>query len=304
MTKNKNKQGLGRASKLINKVFMTLFIFTGFIVISYLSIVKYVDSQLASKTNLPSINACLKVWSTRGLVTEPANRLNNANSIQSITHALNSGAQGVEIDVFFDVELDRFIVSHDRPYNLKNGHILTLSDVFSTIDTPAYYWLDFKKLTRLNESQVNQAVARLSLIVPSDSLRSNIYIESEHPIKLPPFQDKGFRTILDTQPLPVSFIGTRLIHNLYKIVFYFGDYSVMGIGYGEIDDPVYNHISESVLNHVPLFIYHVPNERKLIQRLSDQSNVKVLLNSDETANLFDVTDRRCKDKNIEQKSSS
>jgi hypothetical protein len=293
MTTDKTIQIVMRAKQTTKRVIITLSIFTVCIVLSYLTLLHYVDTQLDAKTHFPSTTPCLKVWSTRGLVTEPANRLNDANSIQSITRALISGAQGVEIDVFFDVELDRFIVSHDRPYNLKDGQLLTLAEVFSTIDIPAYYWLDFKKLTRLDENQVNQAVARLSLIVPNDSLRARIYIESEHPLKLPPFQNEGFHTILDTQPLPVSFAGTRLVHNLYKLVFYFGDFSVMGLGYGDVDDPVYNHISETVLKSVPLFIYHVPNERELLQRLSDQDNVKVLLNSDESVNLFDISAREC-----------
>lgn len=255
----------------------------------YVSTVFYVDKQLAHRAYANIVNDCNKVWSTRGLVTDTENRLNDANSIASINLALNLGAKGVEVDVYFDLELDRYIVSHDRPYNLKNGELLTLEALFEQIDEQAYIWLDFKKLTRLDEQGVQQAVERLHKITENTLSPTRIYIESEHPTKLLPFRRAGFQTLFDTQPLPYSYIGTEFVHNLYKIIFYFGGYSVMGIDYGTQQDPVYNMVSERVLANVPMFVYHVPNERTLITRLAQQANVRVILNADETVNMFDIS---------------
>lgn len=281
--------------KVFKRVVLIFTLLLLAVFLTYIAVLTYVDNRLSQRDKSHLLQQCFKVWSTRGLVADSTNRLNDANSIEAVSAALKAGAKGVEVDVFFDVELDRFIVSHDKPYNLKNGQLLTLSKLFLAIELPSYYWLDFKKLTRLNESEVKQAVNRLKLISKETVPFSQIYIESEHPLKLPPFQNEGFRTILDTQPLPESYYGTRFIHNLYKIVYYFGDFSVMGLGYGEISDPEYNQISEEVLKNVPLFIYHVPNEEALIQRLSNQRHVRVVLNENETVNMFGLKQKNCKD---------
>ena len=259
------------------------------IIATYLLTVRYVDSQLAQRNDNNIINDCHKVWSTRGLVTDVDNRLNDANSIASIQLAFAQGAKGVEVDVYFDLAMDRFIVSHDRPYNLKNGALLTLETLFNTLQHQGYIWLDFKKMTRLDKAGVQQAVTRLQAITADSDMAQRIYVESEHPINLAYFHRAGFQSLFDTQPLPKSFIGTELIHNLYKIIFFFGEYSVMGIDYGEIDDPVYNDISERVLQNVPMFVYHVPDNQALITRLAQQDNVRVILNANETVAGFGVS---------------
>ena len=277
----------------LKKKFVWTALVVSTIVISYLITVAYVDNQLSKRKYVNIIGDCYKVWSTRGLVTNIENRLNDANSIEAIALAFSRGAIGVEVDVYFDLEMNRFIVSHDRPYNLKNGELLTLEKLFSVIQQKNYIWLDFKKLTRLDKPGVKQAVKRLKDIMPNIDMRKRIYIESEHPSNLSYFHEEGFQTILDTQPLPLSYIGTEFVHNIYKIVFYFGDFSVMGINYGEVDNPIYNAISEKVLKNVPMFIYHVPNNPSLIRYLTRKDNVRVVLNSDETVDMFMLVDDNC-----------
>lgn len=267
---------------------LVLGVTVSFVIVSYFLTVVYVDAQLAKRSYPEIINSCNKVWATRGLVTDHENRLNNANSIESVTLALQSGAIGVEIDVYFDLDIGDYVVSHDRPYNLKDGHILTLKELFQSVKYRGYYWLDFKKMTRLNETQMRQAVERLQDITIDTGLSSRVYVESEHPKNVAFFHRGGFHSILDTQPLPDSYIGTELIHNVYKIIFYFGNFSVMGIGYGELDDPVFNSTSYRVLKDVPIFVYHVPNDEVLILNLAAQKNVRVILNSDETVNMFSI----------------
>ncbi|WP_100642644.1 hypothetical protein [Alteromonas facilis] len=255
-------------------------------IVGYHIAVAYVDKQLAQRQSALALDYCDKAWSTRGLVTDSSIRLQQANSIDAINLAIDNGAQGVEVDVYFDVELGQYVVSHDRPYNLKNGELLSLEKLFAHLQKPIYVWLDFKKLTRLNTEEVAQAVARLTKITTNTPMVSKVVIETEHPIKLAAFRDAGFMTMLDTQPLPQSYIGTAFVHNFYKLVYYFFDFTVMGTNYGELDDPVYNAISEQVLRHVPMFIYHVPNDKALITRLARMENVQVVLNTEETANAF------------------
>ncbi|UTP73406.1 hypothetical protein NLG07_03975 [Alteromonas sp. LMIT006] len=253
---------------------------------SYQITVAYVDNQLALRQSALSLDYCDKAWSTRGLVTDSSIRLQQANSIEAINLAIDNGARGVEVDVYFDVEMGQYVVSHDKPYNLKNGELLSLEKLFAQLQKPIYMWLDFKKLTRLNTKEVAQAVARLTAITVNTAMANKVVIETEHPVKLAAFSDAGFMTMLDTQPLPESYIGTAFVHNFYKLVYYFFDFTVMGTNFGKLDDPVYNSVSEDVLRDVPMFIYHVPNDKALITRLARMGNVQVVLNTDETANAF------------------
>ncbi len=257
--------------------------------ITYESLVAFVDQRLVKNAQVDIISTCHKVWSSRGLVTDVANRWENANSIESIGLAIKSGAKGVEVDMFYDSKMNDYIVSHDRPYNLKNGKLLTLSELFEALNSDVYIWLDFKKLTRLDGKELEHAVERLTKITSGSGMNKRIYVESEHPIKLSAFHQAGFQTLLDTQPLPESYIGTEFVHNLYKIVYYFSGHSAMGISFGSLENPVFNSTSERVLKNIPLFIYHVPNNELLIRRLSKLPNVKAILNTNDTVDMFSIS---------------
>jgi glycerophosphoryl diester phosphodiesterase len=257
-------------------------------VISYLSLISYVDFKLSERDYSQVYNHCKKIWSTRGLITDTNNRINDANSIESLTLAFQKGANGVEVDVYFDLALEKFIVSHDRPYNLKNGRLLTLENLFNALGDSGNYWLDFKKLPNLSDDDALKAAKRLNEISIAKNIKQRIYVESEDPINLGLFRDIGFKTLFDTQPLPDSYPATKFVANAYKVAFYFGGFSVMGLDYGAIDNPTYADDSRSTLENIPLFMYHVPNDDKLLKELSKDKNIRVLLNKDDTINSFDL----------------
>ncbi|MBT7044157.1 MAG: hypothetical protein HN977_02095, partial [Gammaproteobacteria bacterium] len=110
--------------------------------------------QLAKKDFSDSYNGCHKVWTARGLYGNGIDQ----NSIESIGAAFDIGAEGVEVDVRYDKKMQDFIVSHDYPYNKKNGKILKLSELFDALGDNHYFWLDYKKLRHLNEEQTQQAI--------------------------------------------------------------------------------------------------------------------------------------------------
>lgn len=256
------------------------------ITLGYLVTLRYVDNQLAKRTVDLPFPSCQKAWSTRGLVTDSTRRLQQANSIEAVQLAVSLGAKGVEVDVYFDTDLGQYIVSHDRPYNLKNGELLTLERLLQQVEPSTYLWLDFKKLTRLATSDVMRAVDRLENIARATGMKEKLIIETEHPVKLAAFRDAGFMTLFDTQPLRASVFGASIILNLYKMLYFFYDFTVMGMNYGDLDDPIYAGAAETLLATVPVFIYHVPNEPRLIDRLSRLPSVQVVLNTDETSRYF------------------
>lgn len=250
-------------------------------------LVAWVDQRLASRQYANVYDGCLKVWATRGLVVNRSPHDSRAgNNIESLTRAFEAGAVGSEIDVYFDSALDRFVVSHDRPYVTQNGRLLYLHELFEHFGDRYYWWLDFKNLRRLSTEEVHQAVNRLAGISQKGRLPSRIYIEGADPINLSVFRDQGFQTILDVHPLPESYPLTRAAFGLFKLVYYFGDFTVMAMNSGTADEPIFGWAARDSLRNVPLFLYHAPGEAPFLINLVRETNVRVVLAGDHRLNRY------------------
>ncbi len=246
----------------------------------------YVNRQLA-KASFTAVDDCHKVWSARGSYSNEIEQ----NSVASIQKAFDLGAVGVEVDVYFDRDLSDFIVSHDEPYVLKDGKILTLEELFAQIDEVHYYWLDFKKLRRLNRKQVQAAVSRLKAISDPYGLQNHIYVEGENPSNLAHFRRAGFRTIFDTHPLADDTWINAIVLAGYKMLFYFGEHSVMSMKYGDLDKPIYGSNTQRSLAGIPVFLYHVPVDETLVSDLLAKDSVRAMLvGRDQSVNLHHMND--------------
>ncbi|RUM44909.1 MAG: hypothetical protein DSY80_03875, partial [Desulfocapsa sp.] len=218
-------------------------------------------------------NDCHKVWSSRGIYGGEVAQ----NSLQSFVTAFARGAQGVEVDVFYDLEQNDYIVSHDFPYRKKDGKVLLLSTLFEQTGDGHYFWLDFKDLRKLSSKQANAAVQRLQNIAEHFDIKARIYVEGEHPSKLSLFRDAGFNTLFDTHPEAFGSILAPLVVNAFKMAFYFGNYTVMGMEYGPLDSPVYSEKTRHRLANVPVFLYHVPVNSALLDKLLPMDTVRAFL---------------------------
>lgn len=272
------------------RVLPGLLMFISVAMVSYESTVLYVDHKLESRTNEGVFNDCFKVWAARGLVlaTSQIVRDGTQNTIESVTLAFDEGATGCEIDVFFDAEMGHFIVSHDRPYHLKNGKLLTLAEMMEAVGQRGYIWLDFKKLRHLDSAALAAAVQELGELCDSFGHRSRMYVEGEDPLNLSAFRDAGFPTIFDTHPLADSNYVTPALINLYKILYYFGGFTVMGMNYGAPDDPIYGARTRDALGEIPLFIYHVEPQEQVLKQLAEASPVRVILVENQSLNRYDL----------------
>lgn len=250
----------------------------------------YVDRQLAQRSYAGIVDDCHKIWGARGLVQEGPDITPNGsqNSITSVALALSRGARGNEVDVYFDRDWGEFIVSHDIPYNLKKGAILTLENLFQATGKQGYIWLDFKKLRHLNNAELAQSVDELARISASGDLKRRIYVEGEAPFSLAAYRAAGFNTIFDTHPLPESTPLASAIIAVYKLVYYIGDYSVMAMNYGEIDDPIYGPRTRRQLGNIPVFIYHVDDHAETLQALSNMPAVRVILVENHSLDRYGV----------------
>ncbi len=155
--------------------------FIAVVVVASYVLIYYVDYQLANKDFSTSYNDCRKVWSARGLYGDGEEQ----NSIPSIKAAFDAGAMGAEVDIFYDVEMQDFIVSHSRPYSTKQGKLLSLAEMFEAVDDGHYFWLDFKKLSHLSEEQVQVTIQRLFSISKKNNQHERLYVEGEAPALRP-----------------------------------------------------------------------------------------------------------------------
>ncbi len=275
-------------ARYLAPVFLIFIIST--LMISYFFMVTFVDHRLKDRSYAGIYNDCHKVWAARGLVVEGPNITPDGtqNSIESIGLAFSKGARGTEVDHYYDTELKQFIVSHDRPYNLKNGSLLTLETLFNSVGKAGFFWLDFKNLRKLNKEEANAAVLRLEAITSQQGLKKRIYVEGEGPLNLSLFRQAGFNTILDTHPLSDSNPFTPMVINLYKALFYFGEFTVMAMNYGEIDDPIYGPQTQKSMGDIPVFIYHVVDDAELLSALSASASVRVILVENHSLNRYQL----------------
>lgn len=256
--------------------------------------VTYVDKQLQKESETVVYDSCHKIWSTRGLYKN----YHNQNSISSMENAFKNGALGVEVDFHYDVKMDRFIVSHDHPvkdsdgnfvYTKKNGKLLTIETLLKTVGEGHYFWFDYKNLDKLSKKETQHAIERLLHITEEGGIRDRLYIEGSNPFLLSMYTEAGLKTILGISPLRESNLFSSIVINGYKIAYYFANISGLAFVYGATDDPVYGKRTARSLGNVPVFLFHVPDDKKLLHRLVRNKNVKVLLvGRDLSLNRFDI----------------
>ncbi len=255
------------------RIFYTVFFM---LTILFMALNNYVDQQLAKRDYAGVFANCHKVWSARGIYSATEEQ----NSMSSFAQAFQQGAVGVEVDVFYDTGMDDFIVSHDYPYNKKDGKLLLLREVFAELGKGHYFWIDFKKLRKLSRDQAKAAAMRLHTIATATGVKKRIYVEGEHPTRLSLFRDSGFNTLFDTHPEPFGRFLAPVVINLFKMVYYFENYTVMAMEYGPVAHPVFSKASSRRLKYVPLFLYHVPVEEGVVDVLLLENSVRAFIVGD------------------------
>jgi len=256
-----------------------LLVMVGWLMTGYILTVGWVDHNLAKRTHDNVYNEPYKVWATRGLVTDGSDGdpIRVRNSIESISYAFSRGARGTELDVYYDTEMSDFIVSHPRPYEKPNGTLLTLDVLFNAVGGDGYFWVDWKKLRHLDRSQLQAALARLKQITDRPGLMNRVYVEGEAPFSLLAVRQAGFHTIYDCRPLIDSRILSPVIVDVFKAVYYFGDFTVMGLQSGTRTEPIYGPKTHRALRNIPVFLYHVSDDVELLKQLASFSNVRVII---------------------------
>jgi glycerophosphoryl diester phosphodiesterase len=253
------------------------------LVLGWNLLIFYIDKQQEEKQQEEIYSQCDKVWVSRGLYQDFAKR----NTIQSMKKAFDSGSNGVEIDFYYDIDMNRFVVSHNKPKKDKSGQfiyekkdnnkILTIEKLLRTFDgNNKFYWFDYKNLDRLSFEDTKKAIKRL-LSITDENLRNHIYIEGSNPIKVSLYTDAGFKTLLGLRPLGDNNIFASLATDAFKIIYYFFNISALAIEYGDDKIPYYGVKADEGFKNIPIFLFHLPYKRKLLEEIVSKKNIKVVL---------------------------
>ena len=259
-----------------------LLIIISLLALTYNGLLLYVDTHMDKKDHSAVYNNPHITWSSRGIYDSPKEQ----NSITSFKRAFDAGSMGAEVDCYYDISLDKFVVSHDRvqkgatgqyQYQLKDGEVLTLEKLFTTLGKGHYFWIDYKNLDRLSTENTLNAIARLNKITSIYTIKERIYLEGSTPNHLQQYANAGYKTLFAFGPLRENHIFSSISSNFYKMAYYFYDMSAVAIHYGSVDNPKYGDIAQINLKGIPTFVFHVPNDTALLKKLAKNKDVRVIL---------------------------
>ena len=240
--------------------------------IIYNGLLFYVDSHIHKKDYSNVYNNPHVVWSSRGLYEDSLEQ----NTLHSFKKAFNEGFLGVEVDCYYSLEENKFIISHAEPKkNMKPT--LTLEKLFLELGKGHYFWIDYKNLDRLDEETSLKAIKRLDKITALDNLKERIYLEGSTPNHLQYYAGVGYKTLFAFGPLRENNVFASISSNFYKMIFYFYDMSAVAIQYGSIENPKYGKKAEKNLKGIPVFLFHIPNDTTLLKKLIEKDDVRVML---------------------------
>lgn len=219
---------------------------------------------------VPFYREPFKVWAHRGYRGETG--LVAENSMAAFELAASHGASGIELDIFYDDELDAFVVSHDKPYHKHKGNILLLSEVLERFGSQFYYWLDFKNLKHMSTGQIEYATAKMIAMLEEAGIQQKTLVESQNPKALAFFADAGIRTSFWIRLNPE--IG-RLTYwyRLFKVRYLLQRYSIPAIS---MDHTQYDKRLYNLLPVEELYLFTVNDEAKLEELAADRK-VRIIL---------------------------
>lgn len=208
-------------------------------------------------------NTPLQVWAHRG-----GGNLDTPNSIAGIKRAIYAGVTGLEIDIFFDKDLNDFVVSHNKPYDKIADNIQKLSQVLSFYPQKLYLWLDFKNLSLFN---AKHAIIKLNYLMQKYKLDKNkIIIESTNWYSLRDFSQESFQTCFWPNISQHGHIQ-RLRVIFTRAIIGFSNFSAISAHYEN-----YQRTYQKYLSDIPTMVFTV-NDLKTMEEFKTKNNVKVIL---------------------------
>jgi hypothetical protein len=266
-----------------------------FFILFFNILLSIANKNIKEKSFTDIYNSCNKIWAARGFYETK----DKQNSLESITKAFDLGANGVEVDFYYDVNMDKFIVSHSKPkelkdgtfqYTLKDGKLLTLEELFKKTSQDKFFWLDYKNLDRLSSKESISAINKLKTISKSNNLKNRLYIEGSNPYKLSMYTKAGFYTIIGIHPLKSDALFSSIVLKGYKIAYGLFDISAIAMPYGSVKKNIYGSETKNIFDEIPIFLFHIPDIPKLLSKLLKDNSIRVMLvGRDKSVNRYNLT---------------
>lgn len=219
-----------------------------------------------------------KVWAHRGYHIDE-----QENSINSFNKAINKGAKGIELDLWYDNNIKDFVVSHDYPYKLINGKLLTFNELLNNIPNNVFIWLDFKNLSSMSRSDAEISGRHLREILINHNIKDKCIVESQNPINLSIFSNLGMFTCYGIYIIEATNYSNWFKYNKnllkLKLSFIFGNISAVSLPFKQ-----YNKNISKDLPNIPIYLYTVNDEEEIIKYINDNS-VRVILSNNNYYNM-------------------
>lgn len=218
-------------------------------------------------------NAAQKIWAHRGYVkTHPE------NTIAAFQEAIDKGAPGIELDIFFNPETKAFLVSHDPP--TPDAPELHLETVFLEFGEKIHYWLDFKNLADLSFKDAASAAHLIATMATRYTSRPLIMVESTDASKLALFKHWGVHTALWASLDPRNSWLMRQYHIL-KTKYLLGAHGIPAASFyiRQFDPSV-----PDVLPNTDIYVFTI-NEVETARELAALPSVKIILTDEDLYSL-------------------
>ncbi len=223
-------------------------------------------ASIAKGTSSDILHQCQQVWAHRGLTTHETE-----NSLSAFDAAFKQGARGIELDLFFYSDQNRFVVTHDK-IDVYTPELLTLEQVFKTFGQDKYYWLDFKNLYQLDSKERKLALARLETLSSKLVPKSRFVVESIDVHALKTFTEGDFITSYWVTLTNDFSTFSYFIHTFkIKIKYLLGQFTAVST---DLDN--YSDRFQFQLSSIPTLLFTV-NEQAKVGQLFERDNVRVIL---------------------------
>lgn len=161
-----------------------------------------------------------KFWAHRGYTIKGA-----AYSLNDFQRAIDDGFKGIELDLFYSIELKTFLVAHDIPVE----DTLLIEDVLNETKNSFYYWFDLKNLTNQN---VDEVITRLEKLNESYQLQHHFMVESKDAKNLHQLTKAGIHTCLWLKtPRPQQFFSFYFWKTINMLTLIYYDFDAISIPY-------------------------------------------------------------------------
>lgn len=198
-----------------------------------------------------------KFWAHRGYLEN-----GESYNINYLSELVKLGFKGVELDLFYDHEIDNLVLAHELPIKRK----ILLIDYLQSSKNDLKYWFDIKNLSSSNKQEVKNILTDLDL---KYDLNNQFIVESKNASSLSFLSSVGIYTCLWVNtPSKQNFMKFNYWQMRNKFNLFFHEFDAISMPYyiyssGEFKDfhhfPIHTWVGKEKLKEDSLDIFNDSN---------------------------------------------